>query len=118
MATIASDLICEYKAGRGVNATASGNTLVTQWREEAEAWLCAATKYNWVDVYAGLNADVKKLLDEAVSNHTALYMINYDMSGYASRQEAESMKIMLKARMDEIVLMLSEMDRQDFVKEA
>ena len=58
---------------------------------QAESEINAATRYNWSDAYSGLNVDVKGILKEAASNLAAIYVIQFDMSGYTSRIEAEDM---------------------------
>ena len=58
---------------------------------QAEALINTVTRFNWSDAYAGLNTDTKGILKEVASNIAAIYVIQYDMSGYTSRIEAEDM---------------------------
>ena len=75
----------------GASLIVAGDFVVDKWITEAESLINAATRYNWTDVYASLDIDVKKILDEVSSNLAAIYAIVYDMSGYTSRVEAEDM---------------------------
>lgn len=79
------------KAGDGANSTATAEAYTNDFVTQAESEINVATRYNWSDAYAGLNADVKGILKQAASNLAAIYVINYDMGGYTSRREAESM---------------------------
>jgi hypothetical protein len=58
---------------------------------QVEAHINVITRKNWSDAYSGLNVDIKGLLKEIASNLAAIYVIQYDMSGYTSRVEAEDM---------------------------
>ena len=82
---------------------------------QAEAHINAATRYNWSDAYAALNADVKHLLSEAESNFVAIYIINYNMAVYTSRYEAEVMINLLRFNLQECIRLLNEIKHQDFI---
>src|SRR3990167_8903586 len=77
------------KAGSGKSATSSAEAYVNDFMTQAESVINTLTRYNWSDAYATLNADVKGILKEAASNLAAIYVIQYDMSGFASRVHAE-----------------------------
>ena len=78
-----------YKAGAGVGAV-PGTAWVT-WISGVEAFINVATRYNWSDVYSGLNADVKYILNDIGESLVANEAIKYNMAGYTSRIEAEDM---------------------------
>ena len=65
---------------------------------QAESYVNMTSRKNWSDAYAGLNDDIKRLLSETVSNLAAIYGIQYNMSGFTSRVEAEDMINILFAR--------------------
>ena len=84
-----------------VKAGKNYDTGVTEARINAlclqvESHINAVTRYNWSDNYAGLNADVKGLLALAESNMVAMYIINYNMSVFTSRLEAQTMLDVLR----------------------
>ena len=84
---------CITKAGKNY-ASGAGEieeAEINEFCAQVESLINCITRYNWSDAYAGLNADVKGLLAEVASNLVAIYMIQYDMSGYTSRVEAEDM---------------------------
>ena len=63
---------------------------------QAESLINSITRFNWSDAYSGLNADTKGILKEVASNLAAIYVIQYDMSGFTSRTEAEDMVNILR----------------------
>ena len=79
----------ERKAGSGASATSKAEAYVNQYMTEVESFINVFTGNNYSDDFAGLNTDVKGILKEIASNLAAIYVIQYDMSGYASRIDAE-----------------------------
>jgi hypothetical protein len=90
-----------YKAGNGKSAVSSAEAYTNSYIAQAESYINTRTLYNWSDAYAGLNADFKGILKDAGSSLAAIYVINYDMSGFTSRQEALTMINILWARVEE-----------------
>ncbi len=88
----------EVQAKTGANASSVSNveSFINDYLTQAESEINSATRFNWSDAYSGLNVDVKGTLKEAASNLAAIYVIQYDMSGYNSRGEAESMITILR----------------------
>ena len=90
------------KAGANVSSTLNAATDTTfvysnAFIGQAESTINAMTRFNWSDWYVGTpNTDVQHILTEATSNLAAIYCIQYDMSGYTSRGEAESMITVLR----------------------
>ena len=85
---------------------------------QAESVINVATRFNWSDAYAGLNADVKGILKEAASNLAAIYVISYDMSGFTSRIEAEDMINVLRDGFLRNLSLLRDVKKQDFTNDA
>uniref|UniRef100_A0A6H1ZPY5 Uncharacterized protein n=1 Tax=viral metagenome TaxID=1070528 RepID=A0A6H1ZPY5_9ZZZZ len=81
----------QYKAGANASAVSNVETYINSFMTQAESLINAVCRYNFSDNYAVLNADVKGILKEVASNLAAIYVIQYDMSGFTSRSEAESM---------------------------
>lgn len=80
-----------YKAGVGKSAVSSAEAYVLAYAKGVEGFINAATHKNWSDAYAGLNVDVKFILNEIQSNLTAIYVILYDMSLFTTRIAAEDL---------------------------
>jgi hypothetical protein len=105
----------QYKAGSGASATSKAEGYINSYMTQVESFINCVTRYNWSDAYAGLNADVKGILKEIASNLAAIYVIQYDMSGYTSRVAAEdSVNILRDAALRGLAL-LRDKKTQDFM---
>ena len=105
----------QYKAGANASATSKAEAYTNNFVTQAESVINAYTRYNWSDAYAALNVDVKGILKEAASNLAAIYVINYDMSGFTSREEAEDMIVILSDGFTRCIKILKDLKTQDFV---
>lgn len=116
MATLAAQADVELKAGANASALTSGqyDSLI----EQAEGAICTESQYNWVDDYASLNDDFRQILLDAASAHAAISAINYDMSGFTSRAEAQVMIDVNIWRFNNAMKLLKESQYRDFVQEA
>lgn len=79
----------ERKAGSGASSVSKAEAYVNDYMTQAESLINTICRFNFSDAYSGLNADVKGLLKEVASNIAAIYVIQYDMSGYTTRIDAE-----------------------------
>lgn len=89
--TFATTAEVQRKAGENASATSNVEGYINQFIQEAEALINSICRYNFTDAYAGLNKDTAYLLKEVASNLAAIYVIQFDMSGFTSRTEAEDM---------------------------
>lgn len=103
-----------YKAGANASATSKAEVYTNSFVTQAESVINVATRYNWSDAYATLNVDKKGILKEAASNLAAIYVINYDMSGFTSRAEAESMITVLRDGFLRNISLLRDIKAQEF----
>jgi hypothetical protein len=107
-----------YKAGANASTTSKAEAYTNSYEAQAESFINTTTKFNWSDAYSGLNADVKALLKEAASNIAAMYVIIYDMSGFNSKAEAQTMLDVLWDRADECLKLLKQKAETDFIRGA
>jgi hypothetical protein len=114
--TLCDKAAVQLKAGTNVNSTITDGQY-TQLINQAESYINAVTRVNWVDVYAALDADLKKILEDAASSHAALGAINFDMSGYTSRAEAQTMLDVNYTRLTDAINQLKEKYTTDFIQE-
>jgi hypothetical protein len=105
-----------YKAGANCNAAMKVAGPIESLGYMAEAYVNVATNYNWCDKYATLSADVKYLLVDAATNIMAMYIINYDLSGFTSRIEAETMLDLLRDRTQQDIEILQKAALADFAR--
>ena len=108
----------QRKAGANANTTANVEAYINDFMTQAESKINVLSQYNWSDAYSGLNADVKAILKEAASNLAAMYVIQYDMSGFTSRFEAETMLDVLKDGFNQALALLKDIKKRDFMNGA
>lgn len=106
------------KAGANASTTANVEAYINDFMTQAEAAINAMTRYNWSDAYASLNVDVKGILKETASNLAAMYIIQYDMSGFTSRFEAETMLDVLRDGFTRNISLLRDIKQQTFINGA
>jgi hypothetical protein len=91
------------EAGEGVSATSTAEAYTNYYIKKAEGKICLDTRYDWVTNYSSVSTIGKEILREAVACYAAVAAINYDMSGFTSRQEALMAVNLLWARYIDIV---------------
>jgi len=106
------------KAGRGASATPSAEEYTNDFIKQAESYINVLTRYNFTDNYAATNADVKLILKEAASNLAAIYVIQYDISGYTSSREAENIINMNWARFTQCIQLLNDQKTITYIRGA
>lgn len=108
-----------YKAGANVNSTASGAAYLEAFGEMAESIINVESGYNWGDWYTTNGAaypDVSQILVDAATNLVAIYIINYDMSGFTNIQEAVSRINTLYQMYQNDIRILKEEGKKDFLR--
>ena len=105
----------ERKCGANVSATSKAEAYINDYMTQAESLINVVCRKNYSDTYSTLNADVKGLLKEAASNLAAIYAIQYDMSGFTSRVEAEDMINILRDGALRAISLLRDKKAQDFI---
>ena len=105
----------QRKAGENASSTSNVEAYINDFIAQAESEINVATRYNWSDDYQFLNGDTRDILKEAASNLAAIYVINYDMSGFTSRAEAESMINVLRDAYLRCISLLKDIKKQTFL---
>ncbi len=108
----------ERKAGANCSATSKAEAYVNDYMTQVESHINAVCRFNFSDNYSTLNADVKGILKEVASNLAAIYVIQYDMSGFTSRVEAEDMINILRDAALRGLSILRDKKQQEFIKNA
>ena len=103
------------KAGKNASsiAVASGS-LLQDYVDQAEGVICMKTHKDWITNWASVDTYLKPAVTAAVVALAAIDVINYDMSGYTSRTEAQTMIDVLKDEADTIIKDLREKGLQQF----
>jgi len=108
----------ERKCGANVSATSKAEAYVNDYMTQVESLINSICRFNFSDAYSGLNADTKGILKEVASNLAAIYAIQYDMSGFTSRVEAEDMINVLRDGALRGLSVLRDKKAQDFINGA
>lgn len=105
----------QAKAGANANATAKAIAATDVYVLEVEALVNCLTRYNWSDAYGTLSVDVRDILKGVTSDLCAIYVIQWDMSGFSSRTEAEDMINILRDSALRGMSILRDKKTQDFM---
>ena len=108
----------QRKSGANASATSNVEAYINQYIAEAESEINDVCRYNFSDNYSVLDADVKGLLKAAASNLAAIYVIQFDMSGFTTRTEAEDMVNILRDGYLRAVSILVDKNVQTFMVDA
>src|SRR3990167_10232203 len=108
----------QRKAGANASATSTAEAYVNDFMTQAESLINTTARYNFSDNYSTLNADVKGILKEVASNLAAIYVIQFDMSGFTSRTEAEDMINVLRDGALRGMATLRDQKARDFINGA
>jgi hypothetical protein len=104
------------KAGAKASATAAAVGYTDVYIDMAEGQLCTAARYDWVTNVGSISAIGKDILKDAASSYAAIQVINYDMSGFSSRQEALMMINILWAGFQKVITLLEKDNNyKDFI---
>ncbi len=106
------------KAGANASATSNVEAYINDFITQAEAEINVATQFNWSDVYSTLNVDVKGILKMAASNFAAMFVIQFDMSGFTDLREAETMLDVLDAGYLRALSLLRDVKKREFTNDA
>lgn len=108
----------ESKAGENVNQDALSENVINAFLPMAVGQLNSRTRKNWEIIYESLSEDVRGIINEILSDLIAIKCINYDMSGYSSRLEAEDMKETLLNEAELLIEELKDRKVQEFIENA
>ena len=107
------------RCGANCSATAKATAATDVYVLNVESFINCITRYNWSDWYAGTpNEDVKGILTEAGACLCAIYVIQWDMSGFTTTSEAENMINVLRERARIAIETLRDLKTQDFIRGA
>jgi|GEM_PF-1273124 len=79
------------KSGAKASSVSVAEAYTNVYIKLAEGLLSSAARYDWVTNYSSVSTIGKEILRDACSSYAAVCVLNYDMSGFSSRQEALTM---------------------------
>lgn len=113
--TLSSSQAIIFKAGSGVDSTAaSSGAILQKYSDLAEAEFCVLTRKDWITGYSGVSTNFKPVIDDAVSDLGAIKLISYNMAGYTSRTEAQTILDVLRDNAMRIIDFLKDKANQKF----
>ena len=112
--TTSAAIISKAGANASAVAVASG-ALMALWCDQAEATFCMRTRKDWVTDLTSVTTNFKPMISDAVSDMAAIKVVNYDMSGYTSKREAETILDVLDYNAKGIIKDLSQKEFQEVI---
>ena len=108
----------QRKVGANASATSNVEAFINDFVSQAESLINCETRFNWSDNYAALDLDVKAILKMAASSKAAMLVIQYDMSGYTGKREAETMLDVLIDEYNKAIKLLRDQEVKKFMSAA
>lgn len=108
----------QRKAGANASTTSKAEAYVNDYMTQAESTINSVCRFNFSDNYSTLNVDTKGLLKQVASDLAAIYVIEFDMSGFTSRIEAEDMINILRDAALRGMSLLRDKKVQEFTRDA
>ena len=102
-------------AGAKANSTATAEAYTNIYIKMAEGYVCTASRYDWVSSYASVSSIGKELLRNATAAWAAIMAIEYDPSGYTSKEEMQTLLDVCWSMVKETVNLLRDDKYREFV---
>jgi len=116
MAT-SSAILLKAGANKSAAIAASGGA-ISQAHDEAMGLINAATRKDWTDGYESLSSGAKWLLQDGVTAAAAAKLIQFDMSGYSTIEEAQTMLDFLNNETNRAISILKDKKTEKFIEDA
>ena len=98
--------------------TATETYVVDEWIVEAENFINLLCRYDFTANYLSLNANTKQILREAATCLAAMYAVSFDMGGYTSLAEAETIIDVCRDGAERALGLLVDQKSVTYVKQA
>ena len=108
----------QYKAGAKASATSKAEAYTNDFVAQAEARINVVSGKIWASdttEFNALDSGIKRILTECASDLAAIYVINYDLSGFTTRYEAEDMINVLYKMANDCLEILKVVAKSDFM---
>ena len=106
----------DLKVGERVDATGYTEANINNACLQAEAFICARYKYDFVTSYETLNIILKRMLGELSACWVAIDFISYNMEAYGSRIQAENLMNIHIFKIQTILEALDDEGTREFLK--
>ena len=105
----------QRKTGENASATANVEAYINDFVGQAESEINSMVRFNFSDAYSSLNNDTRMILKSVASNLAAIMVVQFDMSSYTTRTEAENMINVLRDAALRGLSILRDKKVQDFI---
>lgn len=105
----------EKMSGANGSSTSDAEAYTNVYIKEAEGYISAICRYDWVTNYSSVSTIGKEILRECAACLAAISVIRYDMSGFSSRAEAQTMITSLYSRAVDCLNVLKDDKGRQFV---
>jgi len=103
-------------AGANCSTVSVAEAYTNVYIKMAEGLLSQAARYDWVTNYASISTIGKEILRNAAASFSAVQVLNYDLSGFTSRQEGLIMvNILWASFMETFNLLKKDNNYKDFI---
>lgn len=103
-------------AGANASSTATAEAYTNVYIKMIEGQICTSARYDFVTNYASVSAIGKEMLRNLVAAGAGVLVINYNMAGFTSRQEALMMVNILWAYFQRGIALLERDNKyKDFI---
>ncbi len=119
--TFCSSGAAVLKAGTNVNSLFIEDKAEATWPgliNQAESLINSTARFNFIPIFSTLNNETKLLLEQTCSDIAAMYAINYDMSGFTTRLEAQTMLDVLRDRSEKGLALIKDQKVETFIKKS
>lgn len=114
--TFASSAAIIMKAGANASSTATSSGAILDFLSgQAEAYINASARVDLIANYSTLNTNTRKILQKIAASEAAKGLIQYDMSGFTSRQEAQTMLDVLDDEVNKGINLIKDKNVTDFM---
>lgn len=115
LGTLCSNTDVEKLSGANASSTSDAEAYTNVYIKAAEGFICAYTRYDWVTNYSSVSTIGKEALRLVTAAYAAIMVINYDMSGFSSRTEAQTMIDILYTIVVDNINLIKEEKAREFV---
>ena len=108
----------QTKVGANASTISNVTSHIQQYVEDIQAYINVYCRFNFNDAYSGLNQDVQALLRQVTTDLSAIYVINYDLSGFTAHEQIEDRINVLRDSAMRGLAVLREQANKDFINDA
>lgn len=107
----------EKLAGANASSTADAEAYTNVYIKMVEGHICTRAKYDFVTNYSSISPIGKEFLRQLTAAYSAVMVLNYNMAGYTSRTEAQTMLDVCYSIVSEGMNLIDDDNFVEFIKD-